>query len=72
MLNQDSLKNKNVKNFEDEFTNLIHRPSAKALLTSDSYTDYVDILKKTLNMDYSQILEKIKAKYGSSLVSRKT
>ena len=68
MLNQDSLKNKNVKNAEDELTNLIHRPSAKALLTSDSYTDYVDILKKTLNTDYSQVLEKIKAKYGSSLV----
>ena len=62
MLNQDSLKNKNVKNFEDELTNLIHRPSAKSLLTSDSYTDYADILKKTLNTDYSQVLEKIKAK----------
>ena len=68
MLNQDSLKNKNIKNVEDELTNLIHRPSAKALLTSDNYHDYVDILKKTLNTDYSQVLEKIKAKYGSSLV----
>ena len=68
MLNQDSLKNKNVKNVDDELTNLIHRPSAKALLTSDNYHDFVDILKNTANTDYSQVLEKIKAKYGSSLV----
>ena len=68
MLKIDSLKIKNPKNVDDELTNLIHRPSAKTLLTSDNYHDYVDILKNTSNTDYSQVLEKIKAKYGSSLV----
>jgi mRNA (2'-O-methyladenosine-N6-)-methyltransferase len=68
MLNQeDNLKNNNMKNVEDELNNLIHRPSAKTLLTSDNYHDYADMLKN-INQDYSLVLEKIRAKYGSSLV----
>ncbi len=68
MLNQDSLKKTNIKNAQDELNDLIYRPSAITLLTSDKYQDTADILKNTLNNDFSQVLEKIKAKYGSSLV----
>ena len=68
MLDQDNFKQNNNKNAEDELTNLIFQPTAKALLTSDVYHDTADILKKTLSNDFSQVLEKIKAKYGSSLV----
>ena len=66
MLNQENLKNQNVKNVEDELNNLIHRPSAKTLLTSNKYHELADLLKNYT--DYSQVLEKIKAKYGTSLV----
>ena len=66
MLNQDNLKNQNVKNVEDELNNLIHRPSAKLLLTSNKYHEVADLLKNYT--DYSQVLEKIKVKYGTSLV----
>ena len=66
MLNQDNLKNQNVKNVEDELNNLIHRPSAKLLLTSNKYHEVADLLKDYT--DYSQVLEKIKVKYGTSLV----
>ena len=68
MLNQDNVKNTNVKNAQDELNDLIYLPSAIALLTSDKYQDTADILKNTINNDFSQVLEKIKAKYGSSLV----
>ena len=66
MLNQDYLKNQNVKNVEDELNNLIHRPSAKTLLTSNQYHEISDLLKNYT--DYTQVLEKIKLKYGTSLV----
>ena len=68
MMNQDNVKNTNIKNAQDELNDLIYLPSAIALLTSDKYQDTADILKNTLNNDFSQVLEKIKAKYGSSLV----
>jgi mRNA (2'-O-methyladenosine-N6-)-methyltransferase len=68
MMNQDNVKNTNVKNAQDELNDLIYLPSAITLLTSDKYQDTADILKNTLNNDFSQVLEKIKAKYGSSLV----
>ena len=68
MMNQDNVKNTNIKNAQDELNDLIYLPSAITLLTSDKYQDTADILKNTLNNDFSQVLEKIKAKYGSSLV----
>ena len=71
MMDQDDFKQSNNKSGENDLTNLanlIYLPTAKALLTSDNYHDTADILKNTLSNDFSQVLEKIKAKYGSSLV----
>ena len=71
MMDQDDFKQSNNKSSENDLTNLtnlIYLPTAKALLTSDNYHDTADILKNTLSNDFSQVLEKIKAKYGSSLV----
>ena len=75
-LKQDSFSNsqsKNVKDFEENLNNLIYRPSAKVLLTSDNYHEQADVLKQSIqtsnyNTDYSNVMEKIKKKYGSSLV----
>ena len=75
-LKQDSFSNsqsKNVKDFEENLNNLIYRPSAKVLLTSDNYHEQADVLKQSIqtsnyNTDYSKVMEKIKKKYGSSLV----
>ena len=76
MYQQESLsedKSKNEKNIEDKLNDLIYRPSAKALLKSDNYQEQADALKQSLqtfnyNTDYSKVMEKIKNKYGSSLV----
>ena len=68
MMNQNIYKETSNKNVEDELNNLLYQPTAKALLTSDNYQDTADILRKGLSTDFSQVLEKIKAKYGSSLV----
>ena len=76
MVKQDSLldsKTKDVKDIEDTLNDLLYRPSAKALLKSDNYQEQADVLKQSLqtynyNTDYSKVMEKIKNKYGSSLV----
>ena len=76
MLHQDSLsqsQSKNVKDIEDKLNDLIYRPSAKVLLTSDNYQEQADVLKQSIQTsnyttDYSKVMEKIKKKYGSSLV----
>ena len=77
MLHQDSIsqpQSKNVKDIENKLNDLIYRPSAKVLLTSDNYQEQADVLKQSIqtssyyNTDYSKVMEKIKKKYGSSLV----
>ena len=76
MLQQDSLseaQSKNVKDLEDKLNDLIYRPSAKALLKGDNYQEQADVLKQSLQtnnygIDYSKAMEKIKKKYGSSVV----
>ena len=66
-------QSKNAKEIEEKLNNLIYRPSAKVLLTSDNYQEQADVLKQSIqgsnyNTDYSKVMEKIKKKYGSSLV----
>ena len=76
MLQQESIsraQSKNAKEIEEKLNNLIYRPSAKVLLTSDNYQEQADVLKQSIqgsnyNTDYSKVMEKIKKKYGSSLV----
>ena len=69
MMEQDKFSNSQSNNVN----NMIYRPSAKVLLTSDNYHEQADVLKKSIqtsnyNTDYSKVMEKIKKKYGSSLV----
>jgi len=76
MLQQESIsraQSKNAKEIEEKLNNLIYRPSAKVLLTSDNYQEQADVLIQSIqgsnyNTDYSKVMEKIKKKYGSSLV----
>ena len=76
MLQQESIsraQSKNAKEIEEKLNNLIYRPSAKVLLISDNYQEQADVLKQSIqgsnyNTDYSKVMEKIKKKYGSSLV----
>jgi hypothetical protein len=76
MLQQESIsraQSKNAKEIEEKLNNLIYRPSAKVLLTSDNYQEHADVLIQSIqgsnyNTDYSKVMEKIKKKYGSSLV----
>ena len=76
MLQQESIsraQSKNAKEIEEKLNNLIYRPSAKVLLTSDNYQEQADVLKQSIqgsnyNTDYSKVKKKIKKKYGSSLV----
>ena len=76
MLQQESIsraQSKNAKEIEEKLNNLIYRPSAKVLLTSDNYQEQADVLNQSIqgsnyNTDYSKVMEKIKKKYGSSLV----
>ena len=69
MMEQDKFSNSQSNNVN----NMIYRPSAKVLLTSDNYHEQADVLKQSIqtsnyNTDYSKVMEKIKKKYGSSLV----
>ena len=74
MLQQDSQQQfQNSKDIENNLNNLIYLPSAKALLTSNNYQDQADVLKQSLQTsnfttDYAKVMEKIKKKYGSSMV----
>ena len=74
MLQQDSQQQfQNSKDIENSLNNLIYLPSAKALLTSNNYQDQADVLKQSLQTsnfttDYAKVMEKIKKKYGSSMV----
>jgi mRNA (2'-O-methyladenosine-N6-)-methyltransferase len=62
-------KQEKMNNEEEEFiNNFLYAPTAIAMLSSDHYNDAKNLLSQNFSGDYSKVLEKIKTKYGSSML----
>ena len=62
-------KQEKMNNEEEEFiNNYLYAPTAIAMLSSDHYNDAKNLLSQNFSGDYSKVLEKIKTKYGSSML----
>ena len=61
-------KQEKMNNEEEEFINFLYAPTAKEMLSSDHYNDAKNLLSQNFSGDYSKVLEKIKTKYGSSML----
>ena len=65
IIKKDSKKS-DENNDNEEIQKLIYHPSVKTLLTSENYKETVHSLNSNSNFNYYQVLENLKAKYGSS------
>ena len=62
-------KEEKMLNEEEEFiNNFLFAPTAKAIISSDHYKDAKNLLSQNFSGNYSSVLEKIKTKYGSSML----
>ena len=62
-------KQEKMNNVEEEFiNNYLYAPTAIDMLSSDHYNDAKNLLSQNFSGDYSKVLEKIKTKYGSSML----
>ena len=62
-------KQEKMNNEEEEFiNNYLYAPTAIDMLSSDHYNDAKNLLSQNFSGDYSKVLEKIKTKYGSSML----